>query len=216
MVINEGLARRLFPGGNAVGERLVVDFGKPFRAEIVGVVSDVRIYGQANEVPDLMYFSIHQPGAGFGAPPGAACGPRPGRPDSHRARRSARYSASSILMCRSRRWRRWRTILSGSVAAPRFRTGLLVGFAAVALPPGGDRPVRDTRLLGHAAVARARDSHGARRAIDRGIPPGSSAGDAAGGARRRVGPCRLVRRHAASFRACCSTSPAPTRTCSSL
>ena len=67
MLINEGLARRLFPGGNAVGERLVVDFGKPFRGEIVGVTSDVRLYGQANEVPDQMYFSIRQPGAGFGA-----------------------------------------------------------------------------------------------------------------------------------------------------
>ena len=47
MLINDALARRLFPAGNAVGERLVVDFGKPFRGEIVGVVSDVRIYGQA-------------------------------------------------------------------------------------------------------------------------------------------------------------------------
>lgn len=67
LLINEGLARRLFPGGNAVGERLIVDFGKPFRGEIVGVVSDVRIYGQTNEVPDQMYFSIRQPGAGFSA-----------------------------------------------------------------------------------------------------------------------------------------------------
>ena len=86
MLINEGLARRLFPGGNAVGERLVVDFGKPFRGEIVGVVSDVRLYGQANEVPDQMYFSIRQPGAGFGAATlDAARRPRAGRPDGHRA-----------------------------------------------------------------------------------------------------------------------------------
>ena len=67
MLINERLARRLFPGQNSVGERLVVDFGKPFRGEIVGVVSDVRIYGQTNEVPDQMYLSIRQPGAGFSA-----------------------------------------------------------------------------------------------------------------------------------------------------
>ena len=64
MLINEGLARRLFLGGNAVGERLIVDFGKPFRGEIVGVVSDVRLYGQTNEVP-IRCTSIRQPGAGF-------------------------------------------------------------------------------------------------------------------------------------------------------
>src|SRR4029079_1381184 len=67
MVINEGLARRLFPDKSAVGQRLVVDFGKPFRGEIVGVVSDVRLSGQANGVPDQMYFPVRQPGAGFGA-----------------------------------------------------------------------------------------------------------------------------------------------------
>ena len=66
-VINESLARRLFPDRTALGERLIVDFGTPFRGEIVGVVGDVRLYGQANDVPDLMYFSMHQPGAGFGA-----------------------------------------------------------------------------------------------------------------------------------------------------
>ena len=85
LLINEGLARRLFPGGNAVGERLIVDFGKPFRGEIVGVVSDVRIYGQTNEVPDQMYFSIRQPGAGFSANADAARARVHGDPTAHHA-----------------------------------------------------------------------------------------------------------------------------------
>ena len=65
-VISQGLAKRLFPGASAIGKRLVVDFGKPFTAEIVGVVADVRVYGQANDAPDLMYFTNRQPNAGFG------------------------------------------------------------------------------------------------------------------------------------------------------
>ena len=108
MLINEALARRLFPGGNAVGERLVVDFGKPFRGEIVGVVSDVRIYGQANEVPDQMYFRSASPERGSaprrcGSSPACRETRQPSRP------RCARSSASSILTCRWRRWSRWRT-----------------------------------------------------------------------------------------------------------
>src|SRR4030095_16517898 len=65
-VINRALAARLFSGASALGKRLVVDFGKPFTAEIVGVVADVRVYGQANDAPDLMYFTDHQPNAGWG------------------------------------------------------------------------------------------------------------------------------------------------------
>jgi hypothetical protein len=65
-VISQRLATRLFPNATAIGKRLVVDFGRPFTAEIVGVVADVRIYGQASDAPDLMYFASRQPNAGFG------------------------------------------------------------------------------------------------------------------------------------------------------
>ena len=60
VVISEGIAAQLFPRGDALGSRLVVDLGKPFRAEIVGIAGDVHAYGQDIQSPDIMYFSQHQ------------------------------------------------------------------------------------------------------------------------------------------------------------
>ncbi len=42
VVINDAFAREFFPGEKAVGKILVLDFGKPFRAEIIGVVAGAR------------------------------------------------------------------------------------------------------------------------------------------------------------------------------
>jgi putative ABC transport system permease protein len=132
IVINERLARRLFPDRSALGERLVVDFGKPFRGEIVGVVGDVRLYGQANDVPDLMYFSIQQPGAGFGAA------------TQLRLVARVRDEALSIAPAVRAALRELEPdvplasvepmddILSGSTRSVRFRAGLLAGFAGAA------------------------------------------------------------------------------------
>ncbi|MFP2932397.1 FtsX-like permease family protein, partial [Pyxidicoccus sp. 3LG] len=60
VVVNETFARRYFPGGNAVGQRmqLVLD-GEPFR-EIVGVVGDVH-RDSLGEAPDAeVFMSMHQ------------------------------------------------------------------------------------------------------------------------------------------------------------
>jgi predicted lysophospholipase L1 biosynthesis ABC-type transport system permease subunit len=132
IVINDTLARRLFPGGHAVGERLVVDFGRPFRGEIVGVVSDVRIYGQANEVPDQMYFSIRQPGAGFGATRMRLVARVRGEPSAIAPQVRAVLGeldpdvplASVEPMA---------DIVSGSIRTVRFRAALLAAFAGAAL-----------------------------------------------------------------------------------
>lgn len=47
VILSEGLARRLWPGGNAVGERLMVDYSTAgtYPYEVVGVVNDVRFGG---------------------------------------------------------------------------------------------------------------------------------------------------------------------------
>jgi putative ABC transport system permease protein len=132
MLINETLARRLFAGGNAVGERLVVDFGKPFLGEIVGVVSDVRIYGQANDVPDQMYFSIRQPGAGFGATRMRLVARVRGDPSAitPEVRAVLRELDPDVPLASVEPMEE---ILSGSIAGVRFRAGLLTGFAGAAL-----------------------------------------------------------------------------------
>jgi putative ABC transport system permease protein len=131
-VISEALARRLFPGQSALGRRLVVDFGKPFTAEIVGVVADVRVYGQSNDAPDLMYFSIRQPGAGFGGWTMNLAARVRGSPASITPQLRATIRAiepdvplSAIQPVTD--------ILADSRSAPRFRTQLFAGFASVAL-----------------------------------------------------------------------------------
>jgi putative ABC transport system permease protein len=65
VIINRGMAERIFPGEPAIGRRLIVDFGQPFPAEIVGVAGDVKAFGLDNDSPDIMYFAHVQAG-GFG------------------------------------------------------------------------------------------------------------------------------------------------------
>jgi putative ABC transport system permease protein len=47
VILSEGLAKRLWPGGNAVGRRLVVDYSTAgtYPYDVVGVVNDVRFGG---------------------------------------------------------------------------------------------------------------------------------------------------------------------------
>jgi len=132
MMVSDALARRLFPGSSALGKRLVVDFGKPFVGEIVGVVGDVRIYGQANDAPEVMYFAGRQPNAGWGMGFGNLATRVRGDPEAITSQLRAAVRSldpdvplSAIQSVES--------ILYDSVAAPRFRTQLLVGFAVVAL-----------------------------------------------------------------------------------
>jgi predicted permease len=132
MLINDALARRLFPGRSAVGERLVVDFGKPFHGEIVGVVSDVRIYGQGNDAPDQMYFSIRQPGAGFGATRMRLVARVHGDPSAitPQVRAVLRELDPDVPLASVEPMD---DILHGSIRDVRFRAGLLAGFAGAAL-----------------------------------------------------------------------------------
>jgi len=57
LVINETLAKRHWPGGDALGHRLVFSSGS---YEIVGVVKDVREFGPDDPPPALAYFSAPQ------------------------------------------------------------------------------------------------------------------------------------------------------------
>lgn len=57
-VVNETLARRLWPGERAVGRRLVVDYSTAgtYPYEIVGVVGDVRFRGPRSQPQPEVYF----------------------------------------------------------------------------------------------------------------------------------------------------------------
>ncbi len=57
VVVNESLARRFFPGEDAVGQQLL--FGET-PVEVVGVVGDVRQRGPAELAEPLLYLHVHQ------------------------------------------------------------------------------------------------------------------------------------------------------------
>ncbi len=65
VIISKVMAEREFHDESPLGKRLVVDFGKPLTAEIVGVVADVKSYGFDGPVYETMYFSTDQ-ATGFG------------------------------------------------------------------------------------------------------------------------------------------------------
>jgi putative ABC transport system permease protein len=58
-VVNETMARRFWPGGEAVGQRIVIR-NEPFAREIVGVVSDVKHFGLDREAQPEMYAPFEQ------------------------------------------------------------------------------------------------------------------------------------------------------------
>jgi putative ABC transport system permease protein len=61
MVINERMARTLFPGRNPIGQRVSVDmFGQQPAFEVVGVVGDVRVNSVGDSAPMTMYLSHYQ------------------------------------------------------------------------------------------------------------------------------------------------------------
>ncbi|HEY6546293.1 MAG TPA: ABC transporter permease, partial [Vicinamibacteria bacterium] len=57
VILSEGLARRLWPAGGAVGRRLVVDYSTSgtYPYEVVGVVNDVRFGGPRSEPRPEIY-----------------------------------------------------------------------------------------------------------------------------------------------------------------
>jgi putative ABC transport system permease protein len=62
LVINQIMARTLFPGENPLGKRVMVASGgpEPLALEVVGVVGDARIYGVGARAPMTMYATIRQ------------------------------------------------------------------------------------------------------------------------------------------------------------
>ena len=61
LVINQVMARTLFPGVNPLGRRVMVaSASEPLPFEVVGVVGDARIYGVGQPAPMTMYATAHQ------------------------------------------------------------------------------------------------------------------------------------------------------------
>jgi predicted permease len=61
-IINESLARRLFPGASALGQVLLRGANAEVRSEVVGVIRDVKTNGLNAPAPDEIYYSMRQLG----------------------------------------------------------------------------------------------------------------------------------------------------------
>jgi len=129
MIINETMARTLFPDQDPLGRRVGVDRGdEPGYYEVVGVVGDVRISSLASDLPMVMYtpltqrplFSMRLAVSVAGAPT-SIVGP---------LRDALRQRDPDIPLAGVRSMEE---VLSGSVSFTRTVTGAFGLFASVAL-----------------------------------------------------------------------------------
>ena len=127
-IVSRRMAREHFGSENAVGQRLVVDLGKPITAEVIGVAGDVRIFGQANVAPPMVYLHARQHPATFmqaivkaAVPPGEV------------ASTIRRQLQTLDPMLAPARTEGMEALLADSVAQPRFAMLLIGSFAGLAL-----------------------------------------------------------------------------------
>ncbi len=128
-VINEHMARHVWPGEDPVGKRIEIetDPGKTTWAEIVGVVGDVRQYSLAEPAGDEVFFSIrHFPGLG-------TCLIRT-IGDPRRLARAVRAAVHAIGPEQPvDRIRTLEEVRAGALDSPRLTATLLLLFATLAL-----------------------------------------------------------------------------------
>jgi putative ABC transport system permease protein len=127
-IVNEALAKQFFPNTNPIGQRLFVQWGRTTPYEIVGVVGDVKHDGLDKAPMPAVYFTYSQEPHGL-----ATIVVRTGA-DPMRIARAVQDQIHS--------WDKdqavadvqtMETLLSKSVARPRFQSVLLGTFAGLAL-----------------------------------------------------------------------------------
>jgi putative ABC transport system permease protein len=127
-IVSRRMAREHFGSEDAVGQRVVVDLGKPITAEVIGVASDVRIFGQASQAPPIVYLHARQhPAAFMQAIVKAAV------PHFEVASTIRRHLQTLDPMLAPGRTERMEALLADSVAQPRFAMLLIGSFAGLAL-----------------------------------------------------------------------------------
>jgi predicted permease len=128
-VVNETLARKAFPDQSPIGRTVFCPFDSFKGMTIVGVVGDVRQRGPEREPMAECYLPYSQ--HAFNGATLSLVVRTAGDPNAlaETVRRLAREWAPDVPM----RFTTMETLLSENVAAPRFRTLLLVVFAGLAV-----------------------------------------------------------------------------------
>ena len=126
-VVNEAFARAFFPGDRAVGRRARLLFGPELR-EIVGVVRDVHHAGAARQAPPALYIPFAQQPT-----PSLAIVIRSSVPPADLAAAVRRELRELDPGQAIDRLETMSSLVSASVAEPRFYTSLLAIFASLAL-----------------------------------------------------------------------------------
>jgi putative ABC transport system permease protein len=127
-IINETMARRYFPDGDAIGKRLTIDYlTKPLTLEVVGIAADVK--NNLSEAPGIEIYTSHlqHPWFAMGIVVRTEVDPASAVVAVQRAIRAvdSGQAASGIKTMEQ--------LLSEQTAQPRFYTLLLTVFAGVAL-----------------------------------------------------------------------------------
>ena len=131
IVINETLAKALWPGEDAVGKHLKQGWpeDKNTWREVVGVVADVKFNGLANDTPLQVYLPLTQESSTVPDRRRA----NSGRPDVDRADARSRARETSTRTCRCSRPSTMDQVLETSIAQQRLSLIVMVTFAVVAL-----------------------------------------------------------------------------------
>jgi len=150
-IISRGLARRLFPSGDALGRRLRLlnPEQSPEWREIVGVVEDVRYSGLADPGDSALYTPFAQTPFLWAYVMVRSCTPAASL--APLLREAVRGVNPTLAAARIRPVER---LVDESVAAPRFHASLLSGFAALAL---GLAALGLFGLLSYTAATRRRE-----------------------------------------------------------
>jgi putative ABC transport system permease protein len=128
IVVNETLARRMFPNGDAIGKRIRSWRDENTLREIVGIVQDVRYAGRDDQPRGLVYVP-HRQDAWRSMVLAVKTDGDPTRLVA--AVRNAVWSVDKDLAMAN--VTTMRQILSASTAGPRFTMALLTAFAALAM-----------------------------------------------------------------------------------
>jgi predicted permease len=131
-IVSEAVARRCWPGQNAVGRRLTMDDPQKGWRTVVGVVGDVRQESLAAKTLPMIYVPLRQESRPFFLGSMTYLARAQGDPAATAAALRAQVRALDPELP-VQRVELLDDMLSGSLAPPRFRTAALLTFALLAL-----------------------------------------------------------------------------------